>query len=97
MAVPKAKKPKKKEMDRPTKTPLHFIRTANYVTLAIILRVLWTVYGWRHKRIAYFLEAYLSLLEEGRKFGYKKVISETKELTGVDVVELIDGIFVDEK
>ena len=98
MAVPKAKKKKKskaKQPPRDTKERWDLIRISNYVTLAIVLRVLWTVYDWRHKRIAYFLEAYMSLLAESHKFGVWKLIRETKELTGIDVKELIDGVYED--
>ncbi len=93
MAVPKAKKKKKPKMHRPAKTPFEIVKTANYVLVAVVVRTLWTVYGWRHKRIADFLEAILSLLDESRRFGYDKLIRETYDLTGVDVVELVDGLY----
>ena len=96
MAVPKAKKKKKPETHRPPRDNQErwdIIRTANYVVIAAVVRTLWTVYDWRHKRIAYFLEAILSLLEESRKFGYQRLISDTYELTGVDVKKLVDEIY----
>ena len=96
MAVPKAKKPKKPEVHRPPKNKKErweLIKTANYVVIAAAVRTLWTVYGWRHKRIAYFLEAILSLLEESRRFGYERLLKDTYDLTGVDVKKLVDEIY----
>lgn len=93
----RVKKPKKKEINRPTKTPFEIVKTANYVLIAVVVRTLWTVYGWRHKRIADFLEAILSLMDEATRFGYDRLISETKEMTGIDVVELVDSLYTKEK
>lgn len=93
MAVPKAKKKKKPETHRPAKTPFEIVKMANYVLIAVVVRTLWTVYGWRHKRIADFLEAILSLLDESRRFGYDRLIKDTYDLTGVDVKKLVDEIY----
>lgn len=93
MAVPRSRKKKKPEMHRPAKSPFEIVKTANYVLIAVVVRTLWTVYGWRHKRIADFLEAILSLLDESRRFGYEQLIRETKELTGVDVKKLVDELY----
>lgn len=98
MTVARARKPKKPETHRPPQSQKErwdIIRTANYTTLAIVIRTLWTVYGWRDKRIAYFLEAYLSLLAESSKFGVWKIIHETEEMTGVDVQKLVNEIYND--
>ena len=66
----------------------------NYLHLAIIVRILWTVYGWRSKRIADFLEAYLSLMQEvaDHRNSVNGLIRYTKEMTGIDVVELLDDV-----
>lgn len=93
----RAKKPKKKQINRPTKTPFEIVKTANYVNIAALVRTLWTVYGWRHKRIADFLEAHLALLDESTRFGYENLIRDTKEITGVDVIELVDNLYTREK
>lgn len=93
MGVPKAKKKKKPEMHRPAKSPFEIVKTANYVNIATLVRTLWTVYGWRDKRIAYFLEAHLSLLDESSHFGYERLIKDTYEMTGVDVKKLVDDLY----
>ena len=96
MTVRRAKKKKKSEVHRPpkdNKERWELIKTANYVVVAAVVRTLWTVYGWRHKRIAYFLEAILSLLEESRRFGYERLIKDTYDLTGVDVIKLVDEVY----
>lgn len=79
---------------KPAKTPFEIVKQTNYLHLAIIVRVLWTVYGWRSKRITNFLEAYLSLMEEivDKRNTVIRMIRETFELTGIDVVKLLDDI-----
>ena len=66
----------------------------NYLHLAVIVRVLWDVYGWRSKRVADFLEAYLSLMQEvaDKRNSVNGIIRDTKDLTGIDVVKLLDDI-----
>lgn len=96
MAVPKAKKKKKPEVHQPpkdNKERWELIKTANYVVVAAIVTTLWNVYGWRHKRIAFFLEAILSLLDEARRFGYRRLLKDTYDLTGVDVKNLVDEVY----
>lgn len=96
MAVPRAKKKKKSEVHKPPKTPKErwdLIKTANYVVVSAVVRTMWTEYGWRHKRIAYFLEGILSLLEESRRFGYERLLKDTYDLTGVDVKKLVDEVY----
>ena len=97
MAIPKAKKPKKRAIDKPAKTPLEIVKMANYVNIAAIVRTLWTVYGWREKRIANYLEAHLALLDEAGRFGIWQMLRDTKELTGVDVQKLVDEVLDKEK
>lgn len=95
MSVPRSKN-KKPKTHRPTKTPFEIVKTTNYLHMAVIVRVLWTVYGWRSKRIADFLEAYLSLMQEvaDKRNSVNGLIKDTKDLTGVDVVKLLDDIIV---
>ena len=85
-------KNKKPKTHRPTKTPFEIVKMTNYLHLAIIVRVLWTVYGWRGKRIGAFLEAYLSLMQEvaDHRNSVNGLIKDTKEMTGIDVVKLLD-------
>lgn len=89
-------KNKKPKTHRPTKTPFEIVKTTNYLHLAIIVRVLWDVYGWRSKRVADFLEAYLSLMQEvaDKRNSVNGIIRDTKDLTGIDVVKLLDDIIV---
>ena len=95
MAVPKAKKKKKSDIKKPSKTPFEIVKMANYVNIAAIVRTLYTVYGWREKRIANFLESHLALLSEVQTFGVWQMIKDTEELTGVDVKKLFDEICED--
>lgn len=93
MSIPRSKN-KKPKTHRPTKTPFEIVKMTNYLHLAIIVRILWTVYGWRSKRIADFLEAYLSLMQEvaDHRNSVNGLIKDTKEMTGIDVVELLDDV-----
>lgn len=95
MSVARAKKPKKSRTERPTKTPFEIVKTTNYVTLAALVRVLYGVYGWREKRIAKFLESYLSLMQEIADHRNTPIglIRDTKKLTNIDVKELLDNVY----
>lgn len=95
MSVARARKPKKSKTHRPTKTPFEIIKTTNYVNLAIMIRTLYEVYGWREKRIAKFLECYLSLMQEiaDKRNTPTGLIKDTKDLTRIDVVKLIDELY----
>ena len=98
MSVARSKN-KKPRTHRPTKTPFEIVKMTNYLHLAIIVRILWTVYGWKSKRIADFLEAYLSLMQEigDKRNTVQGLIKDTKDLTGIDVVKLLDDITEGEK
>lgn len=98
MSVARSKN-KKPRTHRQTKTPFEIVKMTNYLHLAIIVRILWTVYGWKSKRIADFLEAYLSLMQEigDKRNTVQGLIKDTKDLTGVDVVKLLDDITEREK
>lgn len=68
---------------------------SNYLNMAIVIRTLWTEYGWRDKRIARFVEGYLALMQEvadGRS-TVQREIADCKELTGVNVKALIDELY----
>ena len=65
--------------------------------MAIVVRTLWTEYGWRDKRIARFVEGYLALMQEvadGRS-TVQREIADCKALTGVDVKKLIDELYAE--
>lgn len=72
------------------------IKMVNYLNMACMVRTLWTVYGWRGKRIGNFLVAYLSLIEEyaDGRVDIPQAIADCKALTGVDVKELVDSVYV---
>lgn len=50
---------KNKKQKRPIEQVPRFeiIKLQNLLHISIMVRVLWTVYGWREKRIGYFLVA----------------------------------------
>lgn len=72
------------------------VRQVNYLNMACMVRTLWTVYGWRGKRIGDFLLAYLTLIEEHAdgRLDIPGVIRDCQDLTGVDVKELVDSVYV---
>lgn len=90
--IPRAKK---KKQTKPYQEPFEIVMLSNYLNMAIVVRTLWTEYGWRDKRIAKFIEAYLALMQEvadGRS-TVQREIADCKALTGVDVKALIDALY----
>lgn len=75
-------------------TPFQWIQLANKLNLAVLVRVLYTCYGWREKRIKDFLEAYLSLMEEWKdgRTTIKQQIKDSYELTGFDAEALLNSL-----
>ena len=75
-------------------TPYQWISLANKFNLAILVRVLYTCYGWREKRIKDFLEMYLSLVEEWQdgRLTIKQAINDSYELTGFNAEELLNNL-----
>ena len=70
------------------------MQLANKLNLAILIRVLYTCYGWREKRIKDFLMMYLSLMQEVRdgRTTIKQQIRDSYELTGFDAEELLSSL-----
>lgn len=70
------------------------MQLANKLNLAILIRVLYTCYGWREKRIKDFLMMYLSLMQEVRdgRTTIKQQIRDSYELTGFDAEELLNSL-----
>jgi hypothetical protein len=70
------------------------VQLANKLNLAILIRVLYTCYGWREKRIKDFLMMYLSLMQEVRdgRTTIKQQIRDSYELTGFDAEELLNSL-----
>ena len=92
--IPRAKK---KKQTKPQRKPFEIVMLSNYLNMAIVVRTLWTEYGWRDKRIARFVEGYLALMQEvadGRS-TVQREIADCKALTGVDVKKLIDELYAE--
>lgn len=87
----RAKAKKKKPYVAPD---MRTIQMCNHLHLAIIVRTLWMVYGWRHEELGEFLEAYLSLFAElvDNRTTVKEFVTDTTELTNIDVVKMLDEI-----
>lgn len=70
------------------------MQLANKLNLAVLIRVLYTCYGWREKRIKDFLMMYLSLMQEVRdgRTTIKQQIRDSYELTGFDAEELLNSL-----
>ena len=89
--------PRAKKKTKPQREPFEIVMFANYLNMAIVVRTLWTEYGWRDKRIARFVEGYLALMQEvadGRS-TVQREIADCKALTGVDVKKLIDELYAE--
>ena len=92
--IPRAKKKKKPSSKRlQGKQAWEVVQQADYLMLSVAIRYLYTVKGWRKKRIDEFLEGVTSILREiadGRS-TVMKCVSETEELTGYNVKEIVDN------
>lgn len=88
----RAKKPKKNRLDRETKTPKLYIRTTTYFTLAVVVRSLKMVFGFTPEQMDLFFESYFAHMEEvaDHRSHVWQFCDDTKELTGVDIVEKFD-------
>lgn len=88
-------KRKKPQTRKPTRTPFEIVRLANYLNLAVIVRTLHQVYGWRDKRIKAFLESYISLMQEvaDKRSTVQGFIQDTKSLTEIDVKAILDEVY----
>ena len=64
------------------------------MNLAIMVRTLHQVYGWKKEQLEEFIESYIALMEEvGRCNTVEGLIRDTKELTGIDVRLMLDEVF----
>lgn len=95
MAVPKAKKPKKPVDKEYKERSLMTIKLTNYLNLAVMVRSLYTVYGWRKTRLAKFVECYCLLMEEvvDKRSGVEQFIKDTTKVTGIDVRKFLDEVY----
>ena len=91
----------KKQKKRPSKKIVQgkeaweYVKQTELLMINIFIRTMWTVYGWRRKRIMDFLEANLALLQEvadGRT-SVQKMGKDTKEITGIDAEELLNELY----
>ena len=92
MSVPRAKKPKKKSIHKPTNTPYEYVKATNYLNISAMVRTLSEVYDWNKEQIDDFMESHMALLQEisDHRTNIKTFVKDTEELTGVNITELID-------
>jgi hypothetical protein len=90
--IPRAKKPKKKSIHKPTKTPYEYVKATNFLNISAMVRTLATVYEWDKEQIDEFMESHMALLQEisDHRCNIKQFVKDTEELTGVNITELID-------
>lgn len=90
--IPRAKKPKKKSVHRPTKTPYEYVKATNFLNISAMVRTLATVYDWNKEQIDEFMESHMALLQEisDHRCNIKQFVKDTEELTGVNITKLID-------
>ena len=94
MSIPRARKRKSERTHRPTKSAFEIVKLADYLNLAIMVRTLHQVYGWKKEQLEEFIESYIALMEEvGRRNTVEGQIRDTKELTGIDVRLMLDEVF----
>lgn len=90
--IPRAKKPKKKSIHKPTKTPYEYVKATNFLNISAMVRTLATVYEWDKEQIDEFMESHMALLQEisDHRCNIKQFVKDTEELTGVNITKLID-------
>lgn len=90
--IPRAKKPKKKSIHKPTKTPYEYVKATNFLNISAMVRTLATVYDWNKEQIDEFMESHMALLQEisDHRCNIKQFVKDTEELTGVNITKLID-------
>lgn len=90
--VSRAKKPKKKSIHKPTKTPYEYVKATNFLNISAMVRTLATVYDWDKEQIDEFMESHMALLQEisDHRCNIKQFVKDTEELTGVNITKLID-------
>lgn len=88
----RVKKPKKPIEGRPARSPYELVTRTNYVNLAIMVRTLHMVYDWDKEHLEEFCEAYVALVREfgDHRTHYKEFVKDTIELTGINVIKLLD-------
>lgn len=88
--IKRAKKPKQ---FLPAESPFEIIKKSYYITLAALLRT-GHAFGWSNEYMAWFLESYLSLLDEigEKRVSCSQFVKDAKDITGCDVVELLDAV-----
>ena len=90
--IPRAKKPKKKSIHKPPKTPYEYVKATNFLNISAMVRTLATVYDWDKEQIDEFMESHMALLQEisDHRCNIKQFVKDTEELTGVNITKLID-------
>ena len=85
--IPRAKKPKKKSIHKPTKTPYEYVMATNFLNISAMVRTLATVYDWDKEQIDEFMESHMALLQEisDHRCNIKQFVKDT-----VNITKLID-------
>nr|DAH69910.1 MAG TPA: hypothetical protein [Caudoviricetes sp.] len=80
--IPRAKKPKKKSIHKPTKTPYEYVKATNFLNISAMVRTLATVYDWDKEQIDEFMESHMALLQEisDHRCNITKLIDKTCEV-----------------
>lgn len=91
MAVPKAKKPKKKQHTKPEL--LEVIKMTQYLDLAVMARAL-QAKGWKKSSIESFIKFYGILYQElrDRRQSPWGMIDDCSEMVGIDIPEIFNTI-----
>ena len=81
---------KKNHIER--KEGLYLVKMSNLLNLAVAIRTLYMVEGWRAKRLARYMESYLVLMEEiaDKRTTVAEFIADTEALTGINVEKLLN-------
>lgn len=89
--VARAKKSKKKS----DKSTYDIIRVCNYLHISAMVRTLSTVYGWDKEQLSEFVESHMALLGEvaDHRNDIRKFVSETEEMTSINITELNDQTY----
>lgn len=92
----RVKKKKTRKERKPIVDPFDIVMKTNYLNMAIMIRNMYTIYGYRTKRLAKLVEAHLALMAEvaDGRITVDQAVKDCKDLTGIDVAKMIDELYV---
>ena len=93
--IPRAKKPKKKSIHRPTKTPYEYVKATNFLNVSAMVRTLATVYDWSKEQIDEFRKRNY-LLQNSEDFAFDKLEEFEKEFQKFRENPLVDAFLASE-